>query len=186
MTIKVQLLWLHLPQTNSSTPTLPMEYARLNSVNNEGTTLSKSECTRFPKPGPRSFLDVRITISRFGSTACTHDVYKGNQGSKDYNIPHRDTATMEAFHLPTATEDLTSAYILKFLIHHDFNDLAPAAQEEAKKALAPDMPGWITLTAARKTFDIRLRDGRTNHSTWTFERGHREWLLRLCIIIHLI
>ncbi len=80
---------------------------------------------------------------------------------------------MEAFQLPP-TENLNSAYILKFLIHHDLEDFTPVAQEEAKKALAPDTAGWITLTAKNKAFNIRLKNGGTNKSTWKYERGHRE------------
>jgi len=63
--------------------------------------------------------------------------------------------------------DLASAYILSFLVHHDWDDIAPALTESDKTVLAPDQPGTIDLTAAAHTFIIHLPT-KTNHSTWTF------------------
>ncbi len=66
-------------------------------------------------------------------------------------------------------KDLTAAYILSFIVHHDWDDIAPILTKEDKKALAPDQQGTIDLTASTKSFTISLPD-RKNKSTWNYER----------------
>ena|SRR6266540_5084082 len=60
----------------------------------------------------------------------------------------------------------SSTYVLSLLVHHDWDDIAPALTDSEKEALAPDQPGKINLTALSKSFTIVLNNGLKNDSKW--------------------
>jgi len=69
--------------------------------------------------------------------------------------------------------NLSSAYILSFLVHHDWDDLSPALTDSDQKSLAPNQSGTINLNVAAKSFTIKLPTVN-NRSTWTFQRSGSE------------
>ena len=48
--------------------------------------------------------------------------------------------------------DLASMYILGFLVHYNWDNIAPALTDSDKMAPAPDQPGTINLTATTHMF----------------------------------
>ena len=113
-----------------------------------------------PRPSPYRTKNGSITSG----------TYLSEQSSRVYNSTTMGL-NIDIRKLPA---DLTSAYILSFLVNHDWDDvIAPVLSERDKKALANDQKGIINLDAACQSFTIKLPT-INNRSEWKYENPGSE------------